>query len=136
MRFNTPSSALVIAEMKPLLGYLTYAEGKLTAVQYRTLSPALLSGAAIQLSGDLKTAYLSHRSNHSVTRIGLADGRCQTLEGVGLSPRDVNLTPDGRYAVCANEGGDMTVLTLTEETMRIVARIPCKGSNCVVFAEE
>lgn len=133
MIFDGMQRAWVIAELEPLLLQLRYVKGKLTFEKSVALTAAHTSGAAIRLAPGGKTLYLSHRGNHSVTRLSLADETFETMEAEGISPRDVNLTPDGRFAVCANEGGALAVLALEEARMRKVGEIPCKGSNCVIF---
>ena len=78
------------------------------------------SAAAIRLSPDGKTLYVSQRGENciSVYRIG-EDGIPKWLFNApcgGDFPRDFCLTPDGDFLICANErNGCLTVLPIESE---------------------
>jgi 6-phosphogluconolactonase len=81
------------------------------------------TAAAIRLTRDGKHLLVSHRGADTVSVFSVSDsGRSLALlhniPCGGKDPRDMILTPDERFILCANQtSGDLTVLAL-DETMR------------------
>ena len=97
------------------------------------------AGAAIRISGD--TLYACVRLDNSVTAFDIMpDGalaKKQYIKCGGDWPRDINLTPDGKYLYSANEReGSVTVFSAGDGGLSFIgdtARLPLP--NNILFAE-
>lgn len=119
-----------------------YEDGKLSYID-TTLCPVEAeknTAAAIRLSADGKTLYISNRGENTLVSFAV-DGASLTLKQKiscgGDFPRDFALTPCGRYIVCANQyTNDLTIFSLTSGEMRFVSRVPgIENPLCVTFLE-
>ena len=96
------------------------------------------SGAAIRICGDV--LYTSTRLDNSICSFDIAeDGslkKKQYIKCGGNWPRDINVTPDGRYLYSANEReGSVTVFTIEDGMLSpIGAAASVPSPNNIVFA--
>ena len=102
-------------ELDSSTSVLVYADGKLTLLS--TVRPELTAEenypAAIRLSPTGDRLYVSQRGMDAVSIYGVDGGSLTFLRNVstyGSYPRDIALTPDGRFILAACEGGVLTVL--------------------------
>ena len=94
--------------------------------------------AAIRLTGDGKFLFVSQRgadcvSVFAVSEEGSSLSLLHNIPCGGKGPRDMILSPDEKFLLCANEGsGDLTVLSLDENQNAVVTdRVPLAGALCV-----
>ena len=99
------------------------------------------TAAAIRLSKDGGHLFISQRGADTVSVFSISeDGRrLSLLHNIpcgGNSPRDMILTPDEKFILCANErSGDLTVLALDANKNAVLTdRVPLAQALCV-FAE-
>jgi 6-phosphogluconolactonase len=105
-------------ELRSSVTVLSYQAGCLTPLETLSTLPASFAGdsycAAIRQSTDGCFVYVSNRGHDSIACFA-REGRRLRLIAVtacgGSYPRDFDLTPDGRWLICANEkGNQITVL--------------------------
>ena len=93
------------------------------------------TAAAIRLSKNGTKMYVSQRGEDCVSVFDVDKDKL-TLGGNypvhGHSPRDVYLTPDDRFLLCANEGGNITVIEAQD--MKLCDTVPLAGALCI-YAE-
>lgn len=103
-------------ELGSSVSVFAYEDGKLDLVDTFAALPAGFDGqntaAAIRVSADGKTLYVSHRGDDSVCAFDITDGGKRLANPVwtkvgGVSPRDINFT-DG-FMFSANEKSAVTV---------------------------
>ena len=94
------------------------------------------TAAAIRICG--KYLYASTRGFDSITRFEVNGGNLtyiDTTPSYGKSPRDFNISPDGKNLICANEGGNITLFNIMSdgslEYTGTEYEVP--GAMCVVF---
>lgn len=84
--------------------------------------------AAIRLSHDGTRMFVSQRGEDCISVFEVC-GEKLTLKGnypsYGSSPRDIYLTPDDRFLLCANESGAITVLETKSMSLCDTVAIPC-----------
>lgn len=97
------------------------------------------TAAAIRLTKDGKHLFVSHRgadtvSVFSVSENGRSLALLHNIPCGGQGPRDMILTPDERFILCANErSGDLTVLALDERMNAVLTdRVPLPQALCVL----
>lgn len=98
------------------------------------------TAAAIRLSADGKTLYISNRGENTLVSFAV-DGASlklkQKINCHGDFPRDFDITPCGRYIVCANQyTNNLTIFSLTGGEMRYVSSVNgIENPLCVTFYE-
>lgn len=97
------------------------------------------TAAAIRLSKDGGHLFVSHRGADTVSVFAVSeDGRrlslMHNIPCGGKDPRDMILTPDERFLICANQSSeDLTVIALDENLKGIVTdRVPLAQALCVL----
>lgn len=119
-----------------------YADGRLEYID-TTLCPVNAeknTAAAIRLSADGKTLYISNRGENTLVSFAV-DGASlklkQKISCHGDFPRDFDVTPCGRYIVCANQyTNNLTIFSLTGGEMRYVSSVNgIENPLCVTFYE-
>ena len=128
-------------ELESTVGVYAYEAGRLT---YLSTTGCQIGtednyAAAIRLSADGTRLYVSQRGEDviSVLEVNGKDLRhlCNLPAG-GRWPRDICLTPDGRFLVTANEKSDnLAVLRLDGDRAELVDSVPLAGALCVLAEE-
>ena len=97
------------------------------------------TAAAIRLTRNARHLFVSHRGADTVSVFSVSeDGRSLALlhniPCGGRGPRDMILTPDEKFILCANErSGDLTVLALDAEMKATLTdRVPLSDALCVL----
>ena len=97
------------------------------------------TAAAIRISGDARHLFVSQRGADTVSVFSISeDGRrlalLHNIPCGGNSPRDMILTPDEKFILCANErSGDLTVLALDANKNAVLTdRVPLAQALCVL----
>ena len=98
--------------------------------------------AAVKCCNDGHTLYISNRGHNSVASFtlgpdGMPVGR-KIFQCGGKEPRDIALSPDNRWLICANQGGDVTALQVGEDgELGFPHRVPSPNNPvCLCFADE
>ena len=124
-------------ELDSTTSVLRYADGRFTLID--TVSPEIAAeenyAAAVRLSADGDRLYVSQRGENAVS-IYKVDGESLSLERTvsvhGNFPRDIALSPDGRFLVAANErSGSITVLDC-ERDYALTDSIALADALCVL----
>ena len=104
-----------INELSNTITCYIYCDGRLEKTKSYPMLPkehAPSIAAAIRISRDGKVLYASTRGEDKIV-VFRADGGAlelvQTIGSGGRSPRDFDLSPDGRHLVCANESGKVVL---------------------------
>ena len=129
-----------VNELGSTVSVFSYAGGKLSLKDtYRALPQGYAgenTAAAIRTAGDF--LYVSNRGQDAISCFKIAGGKLAMFDSVscgGRSPRDFNITPDGRYLLCANELSD-TVTCFARENgrlQRLAGEIQLPAPLCVLF---
>ena len=93
------------------------------------------TAAAIRLTSDSKRMYVSQRGEDCVSVFDVNENELSFIGNYpifGGSPRDIFLTPDDRFLICANEKGSLTVIST--ESMSLCDTAELSGALCV-YAE-
>jgi 6-phosphogluconolactonase (cycloisomerase 2 family) len=97
--------------------------------------------AAIRLSPDGHFLYVSQRGEDCVSVFSLTDNGASAewinnIPCYGKGPRDIFITPDGKFLLCANEkSGDVTVITIKDGYIaELTDKVPLPSALCV-YAE-
>lgn len=98
------------------------------------------TAAAIRLSADGKTLYISNRGENTLVSFAVDGARLMLKQKIschGDFPRDFAITPCGRYIVCANQyTNNLTIFSLTDGEMRYVSSVEnIENPLCVTFYE-
>ena len=132
--------AYCVNELNNTVTSYEYSDCTLTKIQSFDMLPLDLNGettaAAIRICG--KYLYASTRGFDSITRFEVNGGNLtytDTTPAYGKSPRDFNISPDGKSLICANEGGNITLFNIMSdgslEYTGTEYEVP--GAMCVVF---
>ncbi|WEV44559.1 lactonase family protein [Streptococcaceae bacterium ESL0687] len=118
--------AYLICELDSTIEVLSYeGMGAFNFIQKISLLPDDHQGfngaAAIRISADDRFVYASNRGHDSVVAFKtLADGsleHLQTISTFGNTPRDINLSSDGKVLIAANQDSDnVTTYAIDEKT--------------------
>ena len=121
-------SALVLHELAPRITKLAYENGGFTLRQHIPLPEVFTGGAAIRAETGGQTLLVSHRGNHTVSRI-TADGAVLHTADCGCkAPRDV--APVDGFILCADcESPASAVL---DQSLRPCGALPVPYANCVI----
>ncbi|MBQ7821421.1 MAG: beta-propeller fold lactonase family protein, partial [Clostridia bacterium] len=132
----------VLSEMGSTLTKLTYDGRSLTVGDTVDLYPDRMrevvqtKSAAIRISSDETTVYTSNRGFDviSIVDISLGHARlCGEVSSYGGSPRDFNISPDGRYMIVTNEATGIALMSLEGKIPRITNVYPLEAPLCVSF---
>lgn len=133
----------VLSEMGSTLTSLTYDGKSLTEVQTIDLYPERMrevphtKSAAIRLLGD--TVYTSNRGFDVISIIDVSTEKmrlCSEVSCGGGSPRDFNISPDGKYLVSANETGTVTLFSLEKpKNPKLIDTVSIDAPLCVSFGK-
>ena len=135
--------AYCINELDNTVTVYEYDDGSLTRLDSYDMLPfgydGLTTAAAIRING--KYLYASTRGHDSITRFEISsDG--STLKYVdnvsceGKRPRDINISPDGKSLISANEGGNITLFDIENDgSLKYTdTQFELPGALCVIFA--
>lgn len=100
------------------------------------------ASAAIRLSPDQRFLYVSTRFAELITVFKISHGRLEQIQQTGcggIHPRDMVLTPDGRYLLVANRTqGGLVSFQLNPETgelLDICSRVPAPEAVSIVLSQ-
>ena len=100
------------------------------------------ASAAIRLSPDQRFLYVSTRFAEVITVFKISHGRLEQIQQTGcggIHPRDMVLTPDGRYLLVANRTqGGLVSFQLNPETgelLDICSRVPAPEAVSIVLSQ-
>lgn len=135
--------AYCVNELDNTVTVYAYSSGVLTRLESYDMLPFgyadLTTAAAIRING--KYLYASTRGHDSITRFEICEDTLKYVDNTkveGKRPRDFNISPDGKYLICANEGGEgnITLFNVLEdgslEYTGTEFNVP--GALCVIFA--
>lgn len=132
--------AYCVNELDNTVTVYAYADGRLTRLESYDMLPfgydGLTTAAAVRLCGDY--LYASTRGHDSITRFAVQDGRLTYVDNTpvhGTRPRDINISPDGKYLVSANEGGTVTLFAIGADGALTFTgtEFEVPGALCAVF---
>lgn len=113
----------IFMELSSEIHVVDFSEDKVSLIEIISTLPAGIEaqkwGAAIRLSTNGKTLYVSNRGHDSISVFAIDDTlkMIQNVSTEGVQPRDFNLSPCGRYCVVANhDTNDLTLFAIDEET--------------------
>ena len=118
------NEVLIVEEMTAVLAVYSYENGALAPKQRLSLLDEGFDGnvgaAEIRLSPDGKQVYVSNRGDaNTISVFGKnATGeyvRVQNIPSGGTTPRNFNLTADGKYLLAANQGSNDIVIFERDE---------------------
>lgn len=128
-----------INELASTITRLKY-DGKLTSESTFELYPGRditgTTAAAIRLSADGKTLYASNRGFDLITAVDISGDTPKVLESVstcGGSPRDFDISPDGRFMVVTNEKDGVSVFKMRGNVPEYVSGADIEATLCVTF---
>lgn len=132
----------VLSEMGSTLTSLAYDGKTLTSLQTIDLYPERMrevphtKSAAIRILGN--TVYTSNRGFDVISIVDVSTDKMRLYPEVscgGGSPRDFNISPDGKYLVSANETGTVTLFSLEKKTSPVlIDTVSVDAPLCVSFA--
>ncbi len=119
--------AYCVNELVPSISVLSYARGVmeyLYTVEYPVEKGFDNTAAALRVNADGSRLYVSVRGENTIAAFG-ADGAKVTFLSKtycrGDSPRDINITPCGKYLVCCNEKSDgVAVFSLKDDGLKYI----------------
>ncbi len=119
--------AYCVNELVPSISVLSYARGVmeyLYTVEYPVEKGFDNTAAALRINADGSRLYVSVRGENTIAAFG-ADGAKVTFLSKtscgGDSPRDINITPCGKYLVCSNEKSDgVAVFSLKDDGIKYI----------------
>lgn len=125
--------AYCVTELGCTLETLSFSNGVFTWLASADLLPEgygerdASTGAAVRESADERFVYVSTRYHDSIAVFRTDNGglpeRVEIVSCGGSWPRDINLTSDGRFLICANER-ENTVTFFSRGTDGRLARLP------------
>ncbi len=135
-----------VNELLATVTLCSFEAGKLTPLSTTSLEvdygahPDNLA-AAVRLSRDGGLLYVSNRGEDTVCVLAFDEARealtlLKKTPCGGKTPRDFDITPDGKYLVSTNmDSGTVTVLAMGEDGMpgAVIDSIQCPAPLCVVF---
>lgn len=128
-----------VNELSSTVTKLKY-DGKLTSEHTFELYPNRditgTTAAAIRLSEDGKTLYASNRGLDLITAVDITGDTPKILESVsthGGSPRDFDISPDGKFMVVTNEKDGVTVFKMRGNIPEFVSDTYIEATLCVTF---
>lgn len=128
-----------VNELKSTVTKLKY-NGKLTSEYTFELYPDCdvdgTTAAAIRLSADEKTLYASNRGFDLITAVDLSGDTPKVLTSVPShdgSPRDFDISPDGRFMVVTNEKYGVSVFKMNGNIPEFVSSAQIDATLCVTF---
>lgn len=136
------SELWVLSEMGSTLTKLTYDGKSLDVHETIDLYPDRMrevvqtKSAAIRISADEKTIYTSNRGFDviSIVDISTSNARlCGEISSFGGSPRDFNISPDGKLLVVTNEASGVALFSLEERIPKLLHTYPLDAPLCVSF---
>ena len=94
------------------------------------------TGAAIRINKEGTRLFVSNRGHDSVTVFGVSkDGMIQVM-GIypsgGESPRDICLSPDEKWFLCANQSGEISALRVDEKQGELSGMVTNTVIDCPV----
>ncbi len=132
----------VLSEMGSTLTRMEYADGVLTAYETLGLYPDRMrelphtKSAAIRVSNDGETIYTSNRGFDVISIIDVSSGSARLrgeVSSEGGSPRDFNISPDGKYLVCANEASGASLFDFDRKCPRYLSSVALELPLAVEF---
>ncbi len=135
--------AYCVNELDNTITVYAYSDGVLTRLDSYDMLPFgyadLTTAAAIRING--KYLYASTRGHDSITRFEISGNTLKYVDNTkveGKRPRDFNISPDGKYLICANEGGEdnITLFKILEDGSLVYTgtEFNVPGALCVIFA--
>lgn len=130
----------VLSEMGSALTKVLYEENTLTVLETVDLYPDRMrevphtKSAAIRLSPDGKTLYTSNRGFDVISIVDISCGKARLMGEIpseGASPRDFNITADGKYLVAANEATGVALFSLETKIPKLIATYDVLSPICV-----
>lgn len=134
----------VLSEMGSTLTRLTYDGKSLEVGETVDLYPDRMrevpqtKSAAIRVSEDGKTIYTSNRGFDVISVVDISTGRarlCGEVSSGGGSPRDFNISPDGKYMIVTNEATGIALMSLETRIPELIRVYPIELPLCVTFKE-
>lgn len=139
---NGGSDIWVLSEMGSTLTHVKRTEETLEVLEAIDLYPDRMrevvqtKSAAIRISKDEKVIYTSNRGFDVISMVDISTGVARLAGEVssqGGSPRDFNISPDGRYLVVANETTGAALMSLYHRTPSVLEVYPLESPLCVTF---
>ena len=117
--------AYCVNELIPSVSVLSYAQGALEyldTVEYPVEIGFDNTAAALRINADGSRLYVSVRGENTVAAFGAEGAKVAFLSKTscgGDSPRDINITPCGKYLVSCNEKSDsVAVFSLKDDGLK------------------
>ncbi len=129
-----------VNELAATVTVFKYNDGSLTALDTYTSLPCDFkdknTAAAIRVSGEY--LYISNRGHDSIVCYKINGEQLELIQRIscgGISPRDFNITPDGKMLVCTNETSDnVTFYSISDGFLeKKDMELSIKAPLCIVF---
>ena len=136
------SELWVLSEMGSTLTRLTYDGVRLEVHETIDLYPDRMrevvhtKSAAIRISSDEKTVYTSNRGFDVISIVDISTSKarlCGEVASFGGSPRDFNISPDGKLLVATNEASGIALFSVDDRVPRLIKTYPLDAPLCVSF---